>query len=206
MAFPTTLPCEEQDLIVVGAGWFGLAAAKTYLQLHPRQSVLVLDEDASCGGTWSRGRVYPGLRSNNLVGSYEYPDFPMSEAVYGVRDGEHIPGEVVHRYLTDFAAAHGVLERTRFGVRVEAVEAVGEDGWRVHVEPAGTARGGTEEETKEETKEGTWPGRCGAVLRTRRLIMATGLTSQPNMPRFAGQETFTAPVFHAKDLGRQGET
>ncbi|KAG6096014.1 hypothetical protein E4U30_001829 [Claviceps sp. LM220 group G6] len=177
-------PHKEYDLIVIGAGWFGLAAAKTYLELHPLQSILVLDQDSSCGGTWSRNRVYPGLHSNNLRGGYEFPDFPMSEAVYGVREGEHIPGEVLHRYLTDFAAAHGILERTRLGVHVGTVEET-ETGWKVHVSPS------------------LMPEKTQEVLRTKRLIIATGMTSQPNMPRFPGQETFTAPLFHVKELGQQ---
>ncbi|KAG6320288.1 hypothetical protein E4U44_006359 [Claviceps purpurea] len=183
-------PHKEYDLIVIGAGWFGLAAAKTYLELHPLQSILVLDQDSSCGGTWSRDRVYPGLHSNNLRGGYEFPDFPMSEAVYGVREGEHIPGEVLHRYLTDFAAAHGILERTRLGVHVDTVEET-ETGWKVHVWPSLMSE---KEKMEEQTQE---------VLRTKRLIIATGLTSQPNMPRFPGQETFTAPLFHVKELGQQ---
>ncbi|KAG5973383.1 hypothetical protein E4U55_000574, partial [Claviceps digitariae] len=186
--------------------WFGLVAAKTYLELHPRQSILVLEQDSSCGGTWSRDRVYPGLRSNNLCGSYEYPDFPMCEAVYGVRQGEHIPGEVLHRYLTDFAAAYGVLERTRFGMRVEVVEGRGEEGWDVHVSSAGMM----EEEEKKKAEKGTLSPptlrTSEVVLRTRRLIVATGLTSQPKMPRFAGQETFTAPLFHTKEFCRQSQT
>lgn len=107
----------------------------------------------------------------------------MSEAVYGVREGEHIPGEVLHRYLTDFAAAHGILERMRLGVHVGTVEET-KTGWKVHVSASLMS---------EKTQE---------VLRTKRLIIATGMTSQPNMPRFPGQETFTAPLFHVKELGQ----
>ncbi|KAG6003743.1 hypothetical protein E4U21_001746, partial [Claviceps maximensis] len=198
---------EEHDLIVIGAGWYGLAVAKTYIEVHPQQSVVVLEQNSSCGGTWARDRIYPGLRSNNLYGSFEYPDFPMCEAVYGVRDGEHVPGEVVHRYLTDFAAAHGLLERTRFGTRVEAVEATGKGGWKVHVSSAVPTK---EEEGKMQThrEEGTppQPPRSEMELRTKRLVIATGLTSQPNMPCYAGQEAFTAPLFHAKELSQRMET
>lgn len=64
---------ELYDLIVVGAGkstsrvkptladsffsfsgWFGLAAAKNYLEFHPDERVLVLESANSCGGTWVR--------------------------------------------------------------------------------------------------------------------------------------------------------
>lgn len=132
----------DYDLVVVGAGkftqptlavithtadssspgWFGLAAAKVYLELHPIENILVLESSRTCGGTWAEDRIYPGLKSNNLHGTYEYPDFPMDPEVYGVRPGEHIPGDVLHRYLTDFAKRFGGFSRTRFHARVDAVE------------------------------------------------------------------------------------
>ncbi|KAG6085388.1 hypothetical protein E4U33_001945 [Claviceps sp. LM78 group G4] len=191
---------KEHDLIVIGAGkssgWHstigaGLASPPqrhTWSCTPSRAfSSSTKTPVSSCGGTWSRNRVYPGLHSNNLRGGYEFPDFPdfpMRESVYGVREGEHIPGEVLHRYLTDFAAAHGILERTRLGVHVSTVEET-EDGWKVHVSPSLMS---------EETQE---------VLLTKRLIIATGLTSQPNMPRFPWQETVTAPLFHVKEVAQK---
>lgn len=49
-------------------GWFGLAAAKTYIELHPSEDIVVLEAESSCGGTWSENRLYAGLKSNNLHG------------------------------------------------------------------------------------------------------------------------------------------
>ena len=62
---------EILDLVVVGAGGFGLAAAKVYLELHPSQNILVVESSGSCGGTWSEDRICSGLKSNNLHGTYE---------------------------------------------------------------------------------------------------------------------------------------
>ncbi|KAH7000410.1 putative dimethylaniline monooxygenase [Ilyonectria destructans] len=166
------------DLIVVGAGWFGLAAARTYLELHPGVKLLVIDSASSIGGTWSNDRLYPGLKSNNFFGSYEYPDFPMDEDVYGVKSGEHIPAGVLHRYLTDFATKFGVADRTRLNTKVESIEGSQSGGWLLHV-------------SSSDSRE---------TLETEKLIIATGLTSQPNMPTYAGQENFTSPIFHAKDF------
>jgi len=73
-------------------GWHGLVAAKTHLDLHPSAQILVLDMEKSIGGTWAKERLYPSLKSNNMLGTYEYSDFPMDEATYGVKPGEHIPG------------------------------------------------------------------------------------------------------------------
>lgn len=33
-------------------------AAKTYLELHPNDEILVLEAESSCGGTWSANRLY----------------------------------------------------------------------------------------------------------------------------------------------------
>lgn len=165
----------------------------------------MLEAAESCGGTWSKARLYPGLKSNNMVGSYEYPDFPMAEAVYGVKEGSHIPGAVLHRYLTDFAEKYGVLERMQFHTKVDQVEALrdGEPsseaasadddpitGWRLTV--TRTAPDGDDDATT-----------TTRTITTTKLILATGLTSTPNMPEYPGAETFGRPLFHAKDFCRR---
>ena len=169
-------------------GWYGLSAAKSYIELHPDEKILVIEAESTCGGTWSRDRLYPGLKSNNLWGSYEHPDFPMVEEVYGVKYGEHVPAATMHRYLTDFAKHFGVFERTRFDTAVDAIEAVpGDNSWKVHVRPSKGQQKDAEIE----------------VLHTQKLIVATGLTTNPNLPTYPGQEKYTAPFFHAKDFHRQ---
>jgi hypothetical protein len=146
---------------------------------------LIIEAANSFGGTWSKDRLYPGLKSNNMWGSYEHPDYPMSEEIYGVKEGEHIPGEILHRYLSDFASKFGIRERTRFSVKANQVEATAVDTWLVRIISL-----------TDQTED---------VLHTKRLIIATGLTSQPNIPTYPGQETFTPPFFHAKDFFIHGE-
>lgn len=174
---------DDWDMIVVGAGWFGLSAAKAYLQLHPNERLLVLEAESSCGGTWGADRLYPALKSNNLYDSYEHPDMPMDEATYGVKPGQHIPGTVLHRYLTDFAKKFGVFERVRFHTRVVELSPNGQ-GWKLEVVT----------------------GEKEYFLTTAKIIIATGMTSTPNIPQYAGQETFDGPIFHAKDFCRNGDT
>ena len=41
---------------------------------------------------------------------------------YGITHDDHIPGRVLHKYLTDFAKKFGVFSRTRFNTRVESLE------------------------------------------------------------------------------------
>ena len=81
------------DIVVAGAGLQGLVAAKTYLACEPHVELLILDSNTSVGGVWSKENIYPGLHSNNLLGTYEYTDFPMRDAGLDLLEGEHIPAE-----------------------------------------------------------------------------------------------------------------
>ncbi|KAF4470453.1 flavin-binding monooxygenase [Fusarium albosuccineum] len=172
---------DSYDLIVVGAGWFGLAAAKAYIQLNPDEKIGVFESAESCGGTWSKNRLYPGLKSNNMIGTYEYPDFPMTEKKYGVLPDNHIPAAVLHQYLTDFAQHFGVYERIQFHTKVDVVEPETDGGWSLTITgPQGQRK-----------------------VETAKLILATGLTSTPNMPQYKGADSFGAPLFHAKDFCKE---
>ena len=64
--------------------------------------MLIVDSAASVGGTWCKERLYPGLKTNNLVGTYEFGDFPMTYEGFGVKPDTHIPGAAVNDYLTQF--------------------------------------------------------------------------------------------------------
>ncbi|KAH7095837.1 hypothetical protein FB567DRAFT_41471 [Paraphoma chrysanthemicola] len=173
---------ESYDVVVVGSGWFGLGAARAYIQSHPDHKIAVLESNQTVGGTWSEARLYPGLKSNNMLGSYEFPDFPMNEKIYGVDQLGHIPGAVLHRYLTDFAKHYRIYERMQFNSTVSLVEST-EPGWTLTV---------TSPEAERQ-------------IYTAKLILATGLTSTPNMPRYPGDEKFDRPLFHAKDFCRRAD-
>lgn len=84
---------------------------------------------------------------------------------FGVREGEHIPGEVLHRYLCEYAAVFGIESRLRLQTKVISAEKLAEEqerAWRVILE--------------------TWDGQTGTtdqrVVLVSKLIVATGLTSQ----------------------------
>lgn len=151
--------------------------------MHPTAKVVLLEAESSIGGVWSANRLSPGLKSNNMVGTYQYPDFPMDEETWGVEPGEHIPAKVVHEYLTAFARKFGVLERTRFGCKVESVQRDEKGGWLLKV-------GGEREEE----------------ILAKKLVIATGMTSQAFLPKFEGQEVFARPLFHNKDFAQQAGT
>ncbi|TDZ73349.1 FAD-dependent monooxygenase DEP4 [Colletotrichum trifolii] len=177
---------ETLDFAVIGAGWYGLAAAKTHHQLHPQNSLAVFDQSPTAGGVWAEHRLYPGLKSNNMLGTYEYPDFPMDPETFGVLPGEHIPGKVLHKYLTKYAEHFGIFDKIRFQYKILSAEHQEAGGWIL-------------------TVLNEKDGKDFQVL-SKKLVVATGLTSQEFLPDFEGQETFGAPIFHGKDFLQNAET
>lgn len=118
-----------------------------------------------------------------MLGTYEYPDMPMDTATYGVLPGQHIPGAVIHRYLTDYATRSGVAAAFRSRTKVVSAELRDTGGWTLSL-----------------LADGDNGDSASSTLVARKLIVATGLTSEPFLPRFAGQETFGAPIFHSRDF------
>ncbi|KAH6847315.1 hypothetical protein B0I37DRAFT_354075 [Chaetomium sp. MPI-CAGE-AT-0009] len=179
------------DCVVVGAGWYGLAAAKQYHVTHPTGSLVVFDGQSTLGGTWAAERLYPLLKSNNLLGTFQYPDFPMATARFGVETDNYIPGEVVHEYLQAYATEFGIAEHIRLRTKVLSAEHLdgAEGGWVLTTASSGASG---EQEQK--------------VVKARRLIVATGITSEPFLPHFQGQETFGGRVFHGKHFRQNRDT
>ncbi|KAK3899399.1 hypothetical protein C8A05DRAFT_36991 [Staphylotrichum tortipilum] len=177
---------ETLDLVVIGAGVFGLAVAKTYHQLNPDKSLALLDSGSTLGGVWAKDRLYPGLKTNNMLGTYEYPDFPMDPETFGVGPGEHITGEVMHRYLTKYAEKFDILNKIRHGTAVSTAEHKDgpEGGWILTVQD----------------------GEGSRQIFAMKLVVATGLTSEPFLPHIDGQEEFGAPMFHGKDFIKHAAT
>ena len=97
---------------------------------------------------------------------------------YGLADGQHIPGTVVHTYLHDFAEHFDLTRRIRLHTSVRDAEYLGPKGWRLRIEtPAG--------------------GQLN--VHAARLVVATGLNSEPMLPALAGVREFGKPLLHTKD-------
>ncbi|KAL4964234.1 flavin-containing monooxygenase [Aspergillus stella-maris] len=181
---------EVVDLLIVGAGLHGLIMAKTYLEVHPFANLLVVDESNTVGGTWAAERLYPGLKTNNVWGSYELSDFPMVPEKYGVKATagkwqDHIPGKVVHEYLCDVANHFGIDRFLRLETKVINAEQDEDRIWNVELQ-----LGNGDEVGPKKTE----------TVRSTRLVLATGLTSKPHIPSFPGSQTFGRPIIHSKQL------
>ncbi|KAH7051187.1 hypothetical protein B0J12DRAFT_572893 [Macrophomina phaseolina] len=172
---------ESRDLVIVGAGFHGLAMARTYLKLNPDVNMLILDAGTSIGGVWAADRLYPFLRTISQWGHFEYSDFPMTG--YGVKPGEHMRGDVIRQYLEDYAQFFDLTRRTRLNSIVREAEDLGADGWLLSVS------------TKDNNDAAAYQ------IHASKLVVAIGLTSTPSMPSFPGQESFNAPLFHSREFG-----
>ena len=108
-------PPEHFDVLVVGAGLAGIAAA-SHLQANlPRKSYAILEARDAVGGTWDLFR-YPGIRSDSDMHTFSYRFRPWPEEK-SIADGESIL-----RYIRAAAREHAIDERIRFGHRVTRAE------------------------------------------------------------------------------------
>lgn len=159
--------------------------AKTYLEVSPNAQLLIVDQARSVGGTWASERLYPGLKTNNLVGSYEFSDFPMVLEQYGLQTGDHIPGSVVHQYFCDFAEHFRLHSRLLLRTRVDSASSLDSGSWSISL-------------TTESQSDPARPTTRSIVA--DKLVLATGLTSDPYIPTFKGQNDFQRPILHSKQL------
>jgi dimethylaniline monooxygenase (N-oxide forming) len=175
-------------VIVIGAGWMGLAAAKTYLEVQPNVDLTIIDEDSTVGGVWSGTRSYPGLIADSCAAVFDYSDFPMDEEV-GVGAWADLPAEKVHEYLERYTDRFGLRERCRLNTRVIRADryAKNESGtvWQVQVE----------------TRHLDGQDSVREILLCDKLIVATGSSSTPKLPKDIDWSTFQGPVMHSKDVG-----
>jgi monooxygenase len=105
------MPIEHLDVVIVGAGLSGLAAAY-YLQTRcPTKRYAILEARAALGGTWDLFR-YPGVRSDSDMYTLGFSFRPWRHA-QAIADGPAI----LH-YLRATAAEYGIDRQIRYGHRV----------------------------------------------------------------------------------------
>ncbi|KAG9028362.1 hypothetical protein FRB95_006544 [Tulasnella sp. JGI-2019a] len=171
---------EQVDVVIIGAGMRGIITAKTYIQVQPDVNLVMLEAMSTPGGTWAEQRLYPGLKTHTTLGSYECSDLPMTEE-FGVKPAGHIPGQVVHDYLKQYIDKFDLGRRIRCNTTVKTVERLNDsDQWRVSTNG-------------------------GSTIVCDKLIIATGLMSEPFIPAIPGMDAFGVPIVHTRDLREHAE-
>jgi cation diffusion facilitator CzcD-associated flavoprotein CzcO len=103
---------QHVDVLIVGAGISGIAAAYHLRSKCPDKSFAILEARDSIGGTWDLFR-YPGIRSDSDMYTlgFSFRPWREKEAIAG--------GESILRYIRDTAAEFGIDKKVVFNTRVE---------------------------------------------------------------------------------------
>ncbi|WP_416973069.1 NAD(P)-binding domain-containing protein [Streptomyces sp. 4F14] len=165
-------------VVVIGGGQSGLSAG---YHLKRRGFTSALDDpsgdrtfvvlDAEPAPGGAWRHRWESLRMNTVNGIFDLPDFPQPPV-----DPEEPSRTAVPRYFAGFEEAVGLpILRP---VTVSSVRAL-------DARPDG--------ELEVESSAGTWT--------TRAVINATGTWTNPVLPHYPGQETFTGVQLHTRDYG-----
>lgn len=173
------LAMAQRKVVIIGAGIYGLVAAKTYLQINPDIDLTIIESDTTVGGVWSASRVHAGLIADLPSPAFELVDMSMEEE-FGVPKWSDLRGTVMHQYLVRYAEKFDLMRRIRFGEQVVSVEKQGK-GWSLL-----TRKIGCEEE----------------IMTCDVLLLATGMNSRPKMPDL-DTSAFDGLVIHSKDLHKR---
>jgi cation diffusion facilitator CzcD-associated flavoprotein CzcO len=142
-------------------------------------SFILLEADKDLGGTW-RDNTYPGVAVDIPFNSYCY----SRETDYPW--SRIFPtGNEIKSYVRHCAEKYGITHHIRYNAKVLG--------------------------TRFDSDSDSWLTRLssGAVLKSRYVISATGLLSQPKLPDIPGLDTFTGKTMHSArwdhsyDLGQK---
>ncbi|MDE2859861.1 MAG: NAD(P)/FAD-dependent oxidoreductase [Chloroflexota bacterium] len=173
------LTSDTVDVLIVGAGISGIAAAY-YLQTRcPQLSWTIVEGRDAIGGTWDFFR-YPGLRSDSdmFTLGYRFRPWRGQEAI--------ADGASILQYLKDTAREFGIDRRIRFNQRVRRVSwSCDEALWTVDIE-----RGGEE-----------------LQIRCNFLFMCTGYYRYDGgyTPSWPGMDQFSGLIVHPQAWGGRGQ-
>lgn len=153
------------NIVIIGAGFAGLACAKTLREFG--FDVVVHEAAPDVGGVWSATRRYPGLSTQNTKDTYAFSDFPMPDSY-----PEWPSGAQVQEYLEAYVDRFGLAPHLRLGSRVVRATPRPAGGWTITTRPTG--------------------GGAAAVTEADHLVVANGIFSTPKIPSWKGADAFVA--------------
>ncbi|KAL2353264.1 putative dimethylaniline monooxygenase [Cryomyces antarcticus] len=163
-------------------GIYGIAAARTYLELHPLARLVILESEEVIGGTWSSDRVYDDFWTQTPLGMAEFSDSPLvlprdQKTYHGF-----FPASYISDYLEKYLDSHhfngqSLRDRVLFSKNVDCVTKVS-DTWII---------------TCEHTP---------MPFKARSLIVASGMTSEPHHPILPDKTQFKGEMLHQKRFGQ----
>jgi monooxygenase len=106
---------DHHDVVIVGAGLSGIAAAVQLRKDHPERSFLMLEQRDDLGGTWDLFR-YPGIRSDSDMYTLGYVFKPWTS------EKAIASGDAILDYLRETVADYDLVPHLRLGRRVRRAE------------------------------------------------------------------------------------
>jgi cation diffusion facilitator CzcD-associated flavoprotein CzcO len=163
---------EHLDVLIIGAGLSGIAAAHYVRTDCPWASFAVLEARSALGGTWDLFR-YPGIRSDSDMYTlgYSFRPWKRPEAI--------AEGGAILDYLNETAAEEGIDRHIRFDTKVVSADWNSADAhWTVTVEDAATGQ--------------------QSALTCNFYLSCTGYYRYDHgyEPEFPGRERFAGPFVH----------
>lgn len=161
------------DVVIVGAGLSGIAAAVELRTTHPERTFVMLEKRDNPGGTWDLFR-YPGIRSDSDMFTLGYSFKPW-------RDEKSIAaGQTILEYLDEAVEEHQLHPFIRVNHRVRKADWSSETStWTLQI---GSPDGDD-------------------TITCSFLYMASGYYDNENgyRPQFPGEENFTGPIVHPQE-------
>ena len=171
---------EKVDVLIVGAGISGIAAAYYLGERCPHLSWTIVEGRATIGGTWDFFR-YPGVRSDSDMYTLGYRFRPW-RGEKAIADGS-----AILRYIHDSAREFGIEREIRFNHRVRRVSWSSDSAeWTVDIErPA-----------HDEPRQ----------IRCNFLFMCSGYYCYDSgyTPEWLGMEDFAGEIAHPQAWGARG--
>lgn len=159
----------QLPVLVVGCGESGILGGVRLKQANI--PFTIVEKNAGPGGTWWENR-YPGARVDVANHFYCYSFEPNNDWTHFFAEQNELQD-----YFTKVIDEHDLADRIRWQTEVLAAQWDDDDGtWTVSLRSA--------------------DGRT-STLRARALITAVGQLNRPNIPEFAGAQTFRGPSFHS---------
>lgn len=170
------------DLVVVGAGIAGIAAARFYLEIHPKCRLIILERDNCAGGVWNARRNYPGFWTQWTVGLGEWSDMRMPQPPKDDLYFNFFKAEHTTAYVESYLHEHhyngiSLYDRIKFTFQVTKIRRVA-DQWEVQ---------GDHE---------------SGIFRTSKVIVASGMSSTPNIPNVLKVANIDVPIIHQESFGQ----
>lgn len=181
---PITNPTKlSQQVVIIGGGLSGIAAAKTFLQ-YGYTNITILEASHEIGGVW-RSTQYVGASIQIPYWLYQYADFPWPKDLIEQAKYNNVSPDkaIVQKYIQRYAERYDLFDKVgiRYGCYVKKMT--------------------------RDTTRGVWKvlyidNDGGATIEADVLLMCIGNnSSNPIIPNIPGRELYEGTVLHSSEVG-----